>query len=74
MKFKKYNNALICTVLVLLWVTILVLVKVLFSGNNDFEWGSVSDWASTLCNAIMAGAALYAAINAKIGYQRKHEH
>ncbi|HEQ2843449.1 TPA: hypothetical protein VE468_001107 [Klebsiella pneumoniae] len=65
MKFKKYNNALICTVLVLLWVTILVLVKVLFTGNNDFEWGSVSDWASTLCNAIMAGAALYAAINAK---------
>ncbi|EPD1010312.1 hypothetical protein ACR572_001473 [Escherichia coli] len=65
MKFKKYNNALICTVLVLLWAAILALVKVLFSGNKDFEWGSVSDWASTFCNAIMAGAALYAAINAK---------
>lgn len=47
MKFKKYNNALICSVLVLLWVTILALVKVLFHGGNKLEWGSVSDWFNT---------------------------
>lgn len=29
------------------------------------EWGSVSDWFSTACNAVMAGVALYAAKNAK---------
>ncbi|EEV6014773.1 TPA: hypothetical protein K8979_004311 [Escherichia coli] len=65
MKVKQYNTALIFTVLILLWVAILVLVKFLFSGSKGFEWGSVSDWVSTFCNAIMAGAALYAAVNAK---------
>lgn len=29
------------------------------------EWGSVSDWFSTACNAVMAGVAVYAAKNAK---------
>jgi len=29
------------------------------------EWGSVSDWFSTACNAVMAGVAVYAARNAK---------
>ena len=71
MKFKKYNNALICTVLVLLWVTILVLVKVLFHGDNKLEWGSISDWVSSIANLIMAGAALYAAWNARNWFQTK---
>ncbi|HCR0901159.1 TPA: hypothetical protein OMT82_000391 [Enterobacter cloacae] len=29
------------------------------------EWGSVSDWFSAACNAVMAGVAVYAAANAK---------
>ncbi|EIX1498678.1 hypothetical protein ACW2AV_000158 [Cronobacter sakazakii] len=29
------------------------------------EWGSVSDWFSVACNAVMAGVAVYAAKNAK---------
>lgn len=29
------------------------------------EWGSVSDWFSAACNAVMAGVAVYAAFNAK---------
>ncbi|WP_052234649.1 hypothetical protein [Pectobacterium brasiliense] len=32
---------------------------------NKFEWGSVSDWVSSTANVVMAGAALYAAWNAK---------
>lgn len=65
MRVEGWKKLLVATVIVLLWVAILALIKVLFSGSNSFEWGSVSDWISTGCNAIMAGAASYAAINAK---------
>nr|WP_159465810.1 hypothetical protein [Scandinavium goeteborgense] len=65
MKVEGWNKLLVATVIVLLWVAILALIKVLFSDSNGFEWGSVSDWISVLCNIVMAGAALYAAINAK---------
>lgn len=57
MNFKKLNHSLVITVIVLLWITILVLVKVLFSDYNGFEWGSVSDWISTGANIVMAIAA-----------------
>lgn len=65
------NRILPSTVIVLLWVAILVLVKVLFHGGSQLEWGSVSDWVSSIANLIMAGAALYAAWNAKNWFQTK---
>ncbi|MCM7830423.1 hypothetical protein ACHHY8_22650 [Enterobacter cloacae complex sp. 2024EL-00215] len=70
---RKANIALIIIVSTLLIITCLVLIKFLFSGNEGFEWGSVSDWFSSIANLIMAGAALYAAWNAKQWFsQRSH--
>ena len=65
MKCKKINSYLLITVIVLLFIAILVLIKILFSDFQGFEWGSVTDWISALCNIAMAGAAVYAAIHAK---------
>ncbi|WP_411194889.1 hypothetical protein ACHQIU_22170 [Raoultella planticola] len=65
MELKRENRILIWSVIILIFITILVLVKVLFTGSEGFEWGSVSDWVSATCNMAMAGAALYAAYNAK---------
>lgn len=65
MELKRENRILVWSVIILIFITILVLVKVLFAGSKDFEWGSVSDWVSAACNMAMAGAALYAAYNAK---------
>lgn len=48
MEYKKLNSALLLTVFILFITTILVLIKVLFSGAKGFEWGSVSDWFSSL--------------------------
>ncbi|SFT52434.1 hypothetical protein SAMN05192562_101666 [Kosakonia arachidis] len=71
MDCRKANIALITIVSTLLIITCLVLIKFLFSGNEGFEWGSVSDWFSSIANLIMAGAALYAAWNAKNWFQTK---
>ncbi|WP_336983964.1 MULTISPECIES: hypothetical protein [unclassified Cedecea] len=35
------------------------------------EWGSVSDWVSAACNVAMAGAAVYAALQAKKWFRNK---
>ncbi|EKS6938185.1 hypothetical protein OSG45_000868 [Enterobacter roggenkampii] len=71
MDCRKANIALITIVSTLLIISCLVLIKFLFSGNEGFEWGSVSDWVSSIANLIMAGAALYAAWNAKNWFQTK---
>ncbi|EFH9671944.1 hypothetical protein GTP88_26315, partial [Escherichia coli] len=71
MDCRKANIALIIIVSALLIISCLVLIKFLFSGNEGFEWGSVSDWFSSIANIIMAGAALYAAWNAKNWFQTK---
>ncbi|MEN1982410.1 hypothetical protein SLK74_14590 [Enterobacter asburiae] len=71
MDCRKANIVLITIVSTLLIITCLVLIKFLFSGKEDFEWGSVSDWLSSIANLIMAGAALYAAWNAKNWFQTK---
>lgn len=65
MELKRVKLILLWSVIILIFITILVLVKVLFTGSKGFEWGSVSDWVSAACNMAMAGAALYAAYNAK---------
>lgn len=71
MNCRKANIVLIIIVSTLLIITCLVLIKFLFSDNEGFEWGSVSDWFSSTANLIMAGAALYAAWNAKNWFQTK---
>ncbi|MEB8025581.1 MULTISPECIES: hypothetical protein [Enterobacter cloacae complex] len=73
MDCRKANIALITIVSALLIISCLVLIKFLFSDNEGFEWGSVSDWVSSIANFIMAVAALYAAWNAKQWFsQRSH--
>ncbi|MBG0627000.1 hypothetical protein I4P27_21495 [Enterobacter roggenkampii] len=68
---KKLNTLLIMTVFLLLWLGILTIVKVLFYHSSDFEWGSISDWISAVCNIAMAGAAVYAALQAKKWFKNK---
>ena len=57
MNLKKTNTALLTIVCVLLIIVVLVLIKILFSDVKGFEWGSVSDWFSTIANLIVAGTA-----------------
>lgn len=71
MRVERWNKLLVATVIVLLWVAILALIKVLFSGSNGFEWGSVSDWFSFACNVVMAGVAVYAARYAKLWFRQQ---
>ncbi|MGR5944891.1 hypothetical protein [Enterobacter sp. C4G1] len=66
-----WNTCLLTTVVALLIVAILVLIKILFAGVNGFEWGSVSDWFSSISNIIMACAAVYAALQAKKWFKQK---
>lgn len=60
MKVEGWNKLLVATVIVLLWVAILALIKVLFSDSNGFEWGSVSDWLSSLATIGTLGIAIAA--------------
>lgn len=64
MNLKKTNTTLLTIVGLLLFLAVLVLIKILFSDAKGFEWGSVSDWFSTIANSIMAGSAIYAAFKA----------
>lgn len=60
MNIKKWNTYLLSVVLLLIIVAVLVTVKILFTDISGFEWGSVTDWisslstAGTLCVAILA--------------------
>lgn len=71
MELKKTNLVLLGITIVLFIVAILVLIKVLFLNAKGFEWGSVTDWVSALCNIAMAGAAVYAALQAKKWFKNK---
>ncbi|HDC4683662.1 hypothetical protein QTN38_006925 [Enterobacter cloacae subsp. cloacae] len=74
MELKKTNFALLGIIIVLFIVAVLVLIKVLFLDAQGFEWGSVTDWVSAACNMAMAGAAVYAAYNAKDWISPKIQH
>lgn len=52
MNIKLVNKILIVLVITLLITAIFAILKVVFSGLNDFEWGSVSDWFSTAASFI----------------------
>lgn len=50
------------------------IVSIFLVKNSVFptwEGGNLSDWASTLCNVVMAGSALYAALQARKWFQNK---
>lgn len=64
MLLKKINLVINTLIVLVLLLTLLVLIKALFSDNKGFEWGSVTDWISAICNIAMAGAAIFAAYNA----------
>lgn len=74
MDYKKLNITLVITVIVLLAVAALAFLKVLLSNSKAFEWGSVTDWISAACNIAMAGAAVYAAVNAQNWISPKIQH
>ncbi|MGG7524160.1 hypothetical protein ACQ3G4_22690 [bacterium BS0013] len=71
MELRRLNLMLLGINIVLFIVAILVLIKVLFSGFKGFEWGSVSDWFSAIANIIIAGAAVYAALQARKWFKQK---
>lgn len=48
MEFKKINMALVITVIVLFTVSIFTFLKVLFSDAKTLEWGSISDYISSI--------------------------
>lgn len=58
-------STLITVVIIFFMIATLVLIKLLFSHSKGFEWGTVSDWFSALCDLATAIAAVYAAFNAK---------
>ncbi|MNB98985.1 hypothetical protein D3C75_462480 [compost metagenome] len=59
MKVTEWNKFLVTTVVLLLWLAVLVLIKVLFSNVNGFEWGSVTDWLSAGSSVITLIFAVY---------------
>ncbi|NIG74210.1 hypothetical protein F3J34_11440 [Klebsiella sp. Ap-873] len=71
MNIRNWNRALLTVVLILLSLVGLVLIKVLFHGGSKLEWGSLSDMVSAACNVAMAGAAVYAAWNARDWFTSK---
>lgn len=65
MDIKKFKTIFLILITILAVLEIMFFVKVLFSDSEGFEWGSVTDWVSALCNVAMASAAVYAALQAK---------
>lgn len=71
----KWANKIITgLVIVLLTLVVLLLISTLYySTDKKMELGSLTDWISAGANIFMAGAAVYAAINAKQWFsQRSH--
>lgn len=65
---KKNKFKYICYLLITLLLSPFWLVGLFLLKNSVFptwEGGNLSDWASTLCNAVMAVSAVYAIIKAK---------
>ena len=48
MDYKKVNLTLLIFVLVLSFFLICIILKALFFGNDKYEWGSFTDWISSL--------------------------
>lgn len=61
MELKKLNTSLLLLINILVFIAILCLLKILFSGIKKIEWGNVADLTSAICNIMIASTALYAA-------------
>lgn len=48
MQLKKVNYAILVLIFILSLLLVYVLLKAIFFGNEKIEWGSVSDWISSL--------------------------
>lgn len=48
MEYKNLNRTILAVVLILSLLLICVILKALFFGNNNFAWGSFTDWISSL--------------------------
>ena len=59
MNIKKWNTALLTAVLFLLIISILIFIKILFLNSPSFEWGSFTDWLSSLSSIITLAFAFY---------------
>lgn len=71
MDIKKFKTPFLIMIVILAFLEIMFLLKLLFADSKGFEWGSVTDWISAICNIAMAFAAVYAAINAKDWFKSK---
>ncbi|RKQ40163.1 hypothetical protein D8M09_08300, partial [Enterobacter sp. R1(2018)] len=71
MGLKYWNRGLLGLVAILLFLAVLILLKILFSGSGKMEWGSVSDWVSTVLNGIVACTAVFALKKANNFFQEK---
>lgn len=71
MDIKKYKVPFTILIAVVAFLEILFLIKVLFADAAGFEWGSLTDWVSAICNIAMASAAAYAALQAKKWFENK---
>ena len=60
MELKYWNRVLLGLTVAILSLAGLVLLKVLFIGKEEIEWGSVSDWVSAICNIGLLCAAIWA--------------
>ncbi|BEO55997.1 hypothetical protein SMQE22_11430 [Serratia marcescens] len=70
---KLANRIIIGLVIVLLSIVVLLLISTLYySTDKKMELGSLTDWISAGANICMAGAAVYAALNAKDWIKDKH--
>ena len=57
MELKKINRTILAFVLILSLLLICVILKALFFGSGDFEWGSFTDWVSSLSTFGTLGVA-----------------
>ncbi|CZW16945.1 hypothetical protein ABK836_16385 [Enterobacter hormaechei] len=72
MEYKKLNQTILAFVLILSLLLICVILKALFFGNNNFEWGSFTDWISSLSTLGTLGVAYAAYRKAPEWMYQKH--
>lgn len=65
MALKRLNVSLFLLINLLVFIAILCLIKILFNGTQNFEWGNVADWINAICNIIIALSVIYAGFQAR---------
>lgn len=72
MEYKKLNQTILAFVLILSLLLICVILEALFFGNNNFKWGSFTDWISSLSTLGTLGVAYAAYRKAPEWMSQKH--